>query len=186
MLEDSTTHKHTQPAPPHLLDTLVHSLLEDPGHQQRDAGHQQEQGQRPRSVEAASAHSVRRSRAGPGRTRPGSHCKEGGAAAKALEDPGPFGAAPSRRPVRARSWRARPRVHWADGATEGRARPRFQFPSPCGRGASLAQLRRVQGARRDVTFAGRVRRNPGRRPPATARGGGRGRRPQSCALRRLQ
>lgn len=83
--------KHTyaharRAAPPHLLDRPVHGLLEDPRHEQRDAGHQQQQGQRPHRVETASAHAARR----PG-PRPG--CAELGARgatpAAAVADGGP-------------------------------------------------------------------------------------------------
>lgn len=105
--------------PPHLLDRLVHGLLEDPGHEQRDARHQQEEGQRPRRVEAAPAHSARGSRAG--RRTPATRRKEGrpgtlgrrrpgreGAASVSLSLPGaasaPPGAAPE--PERERAGRA--------------------------------------------------------------------------------
>ena len=161
------THTHTQPATPHLLDRLVHGLLEDSGHQQRDAGHQQKQGQRPHHVEAAPAHSAYRSRAGrPATGREGG--REGGAAAVAAGRPGAFGRLRPGRCARLPTPRP-PAGRWG---VEGPLWFRFPWPGqprrPCG------AAREEKGARRAETLAGRALRSPGRRQPAAARGSGRG------------
>lgn len=171
----SHTHIHT----PHLLDRLVHGLLEDSGHQQRDAGHQQEQGQRPHRVEAAPAHPAHRSPAGrrvAGGERREEHRRRPRSRSKQPEDPGPSGGcSPLPAPrlddrgldapgLPARSGRvALVSLSPAPAAAVGRER--------AGWGRWPARLAAAPGG-----DSGQLRREAG--------GAGRGLSPQSCAPRR--